>query len=125
MPTLEERVAYLEGRMGDHFAAVDDLRVTAREGRADVNRQFGEVSRQFGEARGEMEHLRADMTRQFAEARGETEQLRGEMARQFGDVRIDARRLEDQVHQQFRWLVGVQVTSLVAVGSAVVGLYFK
>jgi hypothetical protein len=64
MPTLEERVAYLEGRLGDHFAAVDDLRVTYREFRADAN-------------------------------------------------------------QQFRWIVGVQVTSLIAVGSAVVGLYFK
>lgn len=73
MPTLEERVAYLEGRLGDHFAAVDDLRMTTRELRTEVNR----------------------------------------------------RRLEDQMPQQFRWLVGIQVTSLIAVGGAVVGLYFK
>jgi hypothetical protein len=107
MPTLEERVAYLEGRLGDHFAAVDDLRVTYREFRADANRQFGEV-------RSEVEHLRDEMSRQF-----------GDVSRQFGEVRGEARRLEDHVHQQFRWIVGVQVTSLIAVGSAVVGLYFK
>jgi hypothetical protein len=118
MPTLEERVAYLEGRLGDHFAAVDDLRVTTRELRADVNRQFGD-------ARTETEQLRAEMTRQFKDAGGETQQLRIDMARQFGDVRVEARRLEDHRHQQFRWLVGIQVTSLIAVGSAVVGLYFR
>ena len=107
MPTLEERVAYLEGRVGDHVTAVDDLRVTYREFRTDVNRQFGEV-------RSEMDQLRAEMTRQF-----------GEVDRQFGEVRVESRRLEDHVHQQFRWIVGIQVTSLIAVGSAVVGLYFR
>ena len=100
LPTLEERVAYLKGRLGDHFAAVDDLRVTTRELRTDMNRQFGEV-------RAEIDQLRADVDRQFSE------------------VRVDARRLEDHMHQQFRWLVGIQVTSLLAVGSAVIGLYFK
>jgi hypothetical protein len=122
MPTLEERVAYLEGRLGDHFAAVDDLRVTTRELRADVNRQFADVRGDFADVRGELGQLRTDMTRQFDDVRSG---LRTEMAHQFGDVRTDARNLEDQFHQQFRWLVGVQVTSLVAVGSAVVGLYFK
>ena len=82
MPTLEERVAYLEGRLGDHFAAVDDLRSTYREFRADSNRQFGA-------ARAALEHLRTEM------------------------------------HTQFRWLVGMQVTTILAIGSAVVGLYFK
>jgi hypothetical protein len=53
------------------------------------------------------------------------EQLRAEMTRQFGEVRVESRRLEDHVHQQFRWSVGIQMTSLVAVGSAVVGLYFR
>ncbi len=172
MPTLEERVAYLEGRLGDHFAAVDEVRVTTREFRADSNRQFGEVrgetehlrtemtsqfgevradteqlrtemTRQFADVRGESQQLRTEMTRQFADVRGETQQLRTDMARQFGEVRaerehlrvemtrefaevrVDARRLEDHLHQQFRWLVGIQVTSLLAVGSAVVGLYFK
>lgn len=100
MPTLEERVAYLEGRVGDHVTVVDDLRVTSREFRTDVNRQFWEV-------------------------RSEMEQLRAEMTRQFGEVRVESRRLQDHVHQQFRWIVGIQVTSLIAVGSAVVGLYFR
>ena len=107
MPTLEERVAWLEGRVGDHVAAMDDLRVTYRESRTDMNRQFGEV-------RSEIEQVGAEMTRQF-----------GDVDRQFADVRVESRRLEDHVHQQFRWIVGIQVTSLIAVGSAVVGLYFR
>jgi hypothetical protein len=65
------------------------------------------------------------MTRQFGEVRSEADQLRAEMTRQFGEVRVESRRLEDHVHQQFRWSVGIQVTSLIAVGSAVVGLYFR
>ena len=79
---------------------MDDLRLTYREFRTDMNRQFGEL-------------------------RSELEQLRAEMTRQFGEVRVESRRLEDHVHQQFRWIVGIQVTSLIAVGSAVVGLYFR
>ena len=86
MPTLEERVAYLEGRLGDHFAAVDDLRSTYREFRADSNRQFGEL-------------------------RNAIDVLRSEM--------------RTEMHTQFRWLAGIQVTTILAIGGAVVGLYFK
>ena len=86
---------------------MDDLRLTFGEFRTDMNRQFGEL-------RSELEQLRAEMTRQF-----------GDVDRQFGEVRVESRRLEDHVHQQFRWIVGIQVTSLIAVGSAVVGLYFR
>jgi hypothetical protein len=100
MPTLEERVAYLEGRLGDHFAAVDDLRSTYREFRADSNRQFVDV-------RAALERLRADNAREFGEVRNTVDVLRTEMV------------------TQFRWLAGMQVTSILAIGSAVVGLYFK
>ena len=90
----------LEGRLGDHFAAVDDLRSTYREFRADSNRQFGDV-------RAEVEHSRTDM------------------ARQFGELRQEVRRLDGKIDTQFRWLAGMQVTTILAIGSAVVGLYFK
>lgn len=180
MSSLEERVAYLEGRLGDHFAAVDDLRATTREFRGDLNRQLSDlradVARESVDGRREVADLRSEMTREFVDVRGELTGLRNEMTptnlrgevtalrgevtvlrgevttlrgevtalrgevtalggevttvrdemiREFADVRAGARRFEDQMHQQFRWLAGVQVTSLVAVGSAVVGLYFK
>ena len=93
MPTIEERVAYLEGRLGDHLAAVDDLRSTYRGFHTDSNRQFGE-------------------------ARAALEVLRGELRQEVG-------RLDNKMETQFRWLAGMQVTTILAIGSAVVGLYFK
>src|SRR5688500_12045261 len=118
MPTLEERVAYLEGRLGDHFAAVDDLRSTYREFRADSNRQFGDV-------RAEVEHLRTDMARQFVELRSQVDDLRTDTAREFGVVRNTIDGLRTEMVTQFRWLAEMQVTSILAIGSAVIGLYFK
>ena len=51
MPSIEERLAFVEGRQHDHFAAVDDLRSTVRELRTDTNREFpefrAEVSREY------------------------------------------------------------------------------
>jgi len=71
MPTIEERVAYL-GRLGDHFAAVDEFRFTYREFHADSNRQFTE-------ARAALELLRADTAREFGEVRGRSDELSGEL----------------------------------------------
>jgi hypothetical protein len=129
MPTIEERVAYLEGRLGDHFAAVDDLRSTSREFHVDSNRQFAE-------ARAALELLRADTAREFSDVRGVVELLRTDTAREFGEVRArsdDLRgelrqemgRLDSKMDTQFRWLAGMQVTSILAIGSAALGLYFK
>ena len=140
MPTLEERVAYLEGRLGDHFVAIDDLRSMDREFRADSNRQFGDVraevehsrtdmARQFVELRGQVDELRGDTARGFDEVRGRIDDLRGDTARGFddfrGELRHEVRRLDGKIDTQFRWLAGMQVTTILAIGSAVVGLYFK
>ena len=119
MSTIEERVAYLEGRMEDHTAATTDLRTSVREFRTETGRQFddvrGEMNRQFADVRGEM-------NRQF-------DDVRGEMSRQFADVRGEMnRRLElinEKVDRHFTWIVGLQVTSLLAVVSAIAGLYLR
>src|SRR5258705_470159 len=108
MQSLEERVAYLEGRMEDHSAGAGELRTDVRELRADTNRQFtelrGDMNQQFTE-------VRAEMTGQFTE-------VRTEMSQQFTDVRSDMSR-------QFRWLVGIQLAFLVSVVGAVLGAYFR
>jgi hypothetical protein len=111
MPTIEERVAYLEGRLGDHFAAVNDLRSTYREFHADSNRQFGE-------GRAALELLRADTAREFGEVRARFDDLCGELRQEVG-------RLDSKMDTQFRWVAGMQVTTILAIGSAVAGLYFK
>jgi hypothetical protein len=87
------------------------LRSTYRDFRADSNRQFGDV-------RSDVEHLLTDMARQFVESRSEVDGLRGEL-------RQEVRRLDGKIDTQFRWLAGMQVTTILAFGSAVVGPYFK
>ena len=111
MPTIEERVAYLEGRLGDHVAAVDDLRSTYREFHADSNRQFTD-------ARAALELLRADTAREFGEVRTRSDDLRSEL-------RQEVRRLDGKMDTRFRWLAGMQVTTILTLGSAIVGLCFK
>jgi hypothetical protein len=44
-----------------------------------------------------------------------------EHSQMFVDLRNDIRRLDDKISRQFLWLVGLQVTTLVAVLGAVFG----
>ncbi len=118
MPTIEERVAYLEGRMQDHSALWNELRNGVSDLRDDVNRRFGEVRTEF-------EDLRADMNRRFEEVHGEICALRADMDRRFDLGRGDLHRLEDKVDRHFVWLTGMIVTSMVGTMGAVIGLYFK
>ena len=50
MPTVEQRVAYLEGRTAEHSSAISGLRVEIRDLRADMNRRFDQVDRRFDQA---------------------------------------------------------------------------
>ena len=47
MPTLEERVAYLEGKSEEHAAAIGEVRLDVRELRAEMIRRFEQVDRRF------------------------------------------------------------------------------
>jgi len=47
MPTIEERVAYLEGRGEDHPAAIAEVRLDVRELRAEMIHRFEHVDRRF------------------------------------------------------------------------------
>ncbi len=69
LPTIEERLAFVEGRQQDHFSVLDDLRDTTRDLRADTNRQFAE--------------LRADMVRQFADVDRRFEAMNDKIDRHF------------------------------------------
>jgi hypothetical protein len=77
-----------------------------------------DTAREFGEARAAFELLRADTAREFGEVRARSDDLRGEL-------RQEAGRLDGKMDTQFRWLAGMQVTSMLAIGTAVIGLYFK
>ncbi|MGH9255266.1 MAG: hypothetical protein ACRD3C_11945 [Vicinamibacterales bacterium] len=58
MAHVDERVAYLEGRMEDHTALMGDIRVEMRDLRSEMRDLRSEV-------RSEMKDLRAEMDRRF------------------------------------------------------------
>jgi hypothetical protein len=129
MPSLEERVAYLEGRFGDQATGMDDLRKGQTEARADLRNGLTDV-------RTELSEFRADTNRRFDEVRGEVVGLRDETSRWFDEVRGEVVGLRDEtsrrfetfdgkIDRHFTWLVGIQVAVLVAVVGALVGSYYR
>jgi len=95
MPSVEERVAYLEGRLGDHTTTFDGLR--------------GE----FGVLRSQVDRMDAKIDRVDAKV----DRVDAKIDRVFYD-------LESRMTRQFVWLVGIQVTVLLAiVGTVLNSLY--
>ena len=47
MPSLDQRVAYLEGRMEDHTALMADIRADMRELRSEIHRIDHKIDRHF------------------------------------------------------------------------------
>jgi uncharacterized coiled-coil protein SlyX len=91
MPTLEERVAYLEGRVGEQAAAFDDLRGAVR-----------------------LLDQRVHAFEQRVDHRFDTVDRRFEAL----ERRLDGG--DEKVTRYFVWLVGFQVTTLAAVVAALV-----
>lgn len=96
MPSLEERVAYLEGRFGEHMQSTVALRDDIAVLRGDISRRFEQVDKRFDSIDG-----RFDRT----------------------DRRLDS--MDSKIERHFTWLVGLQMGGLIAVFSALIGLYFK
>jgi uncharacterized coiled-coil protein SlyX len=89
MATLEERLAYLEGQVSEQAHTSVDVREAVRNLEHRMDARFEGVDRRF-EA----------IDRRFDTV----------------DRRIDA--LDEKVSRQFVWLVGLQVTTLVAIVGA-------
>ena len=80
---------------------IEDLFVLVREMRAEMTAQIG--------------GLRAEMTSQMT---GQIGSLRSDMNRRF-EI------LDAKVDQNFRWVVGIQLTTMAAVIAALVGAYYR
>ena len=103
MPSLEERVAYLEGRSEEHVTALADVRHDVRELRSETIHRFEQVDRRFDGIDRQFEHVDGRFTRV--------------------DARLD--RVERRFDQWFIWVVGLQFATLLAVISAVLGAYYR
>lgn len=125
MPTIEERVAYLEGRMQDHSALWTELRSGVNDLRVDMNRRFEEVRLEVADVRADMNRRFEDVRTEFADVRSDMSRRFGEVRAEIGQVRVDLHRLDDKVDRHFLWLAGTLVTSVLVMMGGIVGLYFK
>jgi septation ring formation regulator EzrA len=98
MPTLEERVAYLEGRGEEHAAAITEVRLDVRELRAEMIRRFEQVDRRFEQ-----------IDRRFEQIERRFDQM---------DNRFS------HMDNRFNWSVGLQFATLLAV-IALLGSYYR
>jgi hypothetical protein len=57
VPSLEERVAYLEGRTEEHAVAMGEVRGDIRELRAEMIRRFEHADRRFEQMDGRLHHM--------------------------------------------------------------------
>ncbi len=96
MPTIEERVAYLEGTVGEHRRAfvelqhaIADVRSGVSDLRGDLNARFSQVDQRFEHVDRQLQELRASGTTQFT------------------------------------WMIGSQFAVLLSVIAALVGAYYR
>ncbi len=104
MATLEERVAFLEGKVQEHSRGLDGVREAVAHLELRMDRRFEGVDRRF-----ESLERRLDALDQKLDQR--TDALNQKL-----DQRTDA--LDQKLSRYFVWLVGVQVTTLVALAGA-------
>lgn len=103
MPTFEERMAYLEGRVEEHSRNVDGIREAVANLERRTDARFVSLE-QRTEAFGQrVDHHFEAVDRRF-------EGL---------ERRLDG--LDEKMTRYFVWLVGMQVTTLAAVVAALVG----
>ena len=105
MPTFEERLAYIEGRVEEHSRNVDGIRdaLVSLERRTDA--RFDSLERRTD--------ARFDDLGRRVDARLDGLQRRLNVM----DTKIDLTRdaLDQKMSRHFLWLVGIQVTMLVAI----------
>jgi uncharacterized coiled-coil protein SlyX len=89
MQSLEERLAYLEGQVNEHSHSMIEVRNAVRDLERRVDMRFEAVDRRFESMERRLDGM---------------------------NDRIDS--LDDKVSRQFVWLVGMQVTTLVAIVGA-------
>lgn len=97
MQDIDERVAFLDGRVEEHSQMVNGIRDALTSLEARMDRRFEQIDRRF-------EQFETRVDQRFMQV----------------DARIDA--LDGKVSRQFVWLVGLHVTTLITVMAALFGL---
>ncbi len=97
MPTLEERVAYLEGKVEEHSKAWEDLKdmIIHLEGR--INALDQKVDRRIDALDVKVERFREELSRRIDSL----------------DHRIDS--LDQKFSRYFLWIIGIQMSIFLAI----------
>ncbi len=103
-PSLEERVAYLEGKVEEHSRGFEDLRASIGRVDAHVLALDGKVDRFRDELGSRIDDLRKDHGGRMDGLGSRIDAL---------DQKVD--RFRDELDRKMSWLVGIQVAVLIAV----------
>lgn len=111
MTTIDERVAFLEGKVEEHSRGFGELRDTVRQ----VDGRIVTLD----------EKLDRTLTRLDAKVDDRIANLDATLSERIAtlDAKIDQRltRLDDKMSRQFFWILGIQVAVLVAVIGSLAG----
>jgi hypothetical protein len=125
MATVEERQAMLEGRMD----AMGDLRTLIANLSDQMNRGFEQLRSEMGglrtELRGEMTELRGHVGRETGALRADIADLRGDMGRRFDHLDRRITTVDTKHDRHFTWLVGLQMTMMLAVIGVLLAAYLR
>ena len=105
--TLEERVAFLEGRVDEQARAGDGIRDAVAQVELRMGQFEERMDRRFEALDERFETLEARMDRRFEGIDMRFERI---------ERRVDM--IDDKLTRYFTWLVGIQVSTLIAVVTA-------
>ena len=104
MSTIDERVAYLEGKVDEHSNGFGELRESVRQVDQKLDRLFASLNDRIVGVDQKLDRLIASVNDRID---GVDQSL---------SLKID--RLDDKMSRQFLWILGVQVAVLIAVVGA-------
>jgi uncharacterized coiled-coil protein SlyX len=104
MATLDERVAYLEGQMAEQSHTFLAIRDTLK----DIDQRIDRVDQRIDRVEQRIDRLEQRMDARF-----------DAIDRRFEAIGHRFAGIDDKMSRQFLWIVGIQITTLVAVVGAV------
>lgn len=120
MASVEERIAYLEGRVEEHTRAMDEFRDAVRQ----IDRRFDGLAARVDALDLKIDRVREELGSRIDALDLKVDRFRDELGGHIDalDRKLDARfdSLDQKASRTFLWVVGVQMTVLLAVIGALV-----
>lgn len=118
MSTVEERLAYLEGRAQEHSHVIDDFREVGNR----LERRMDGLEQRMDGLAARIDAVDQKVDRFREELSGRIDALESKFDKRFAGIDARFTALDDKLSRVFVWVVGVQVTVLLAVVGTVLQL---